>query len=346
MGNTHTFWVSREFDYSPFGMVMPGRNWQAGSADGYGFGFNNQKNVPEINKSHHTSEFWEYDTRTGRRWNIDINFKAYSYKSPYACLQNNPIIFIDPLGSTDYFNHRGKFMGSDGVNNGDSKMALNKATTKLLKADLKKGNAISTSCSYYRNLIPTYTTTEINAMKNTFSTAKSSKKEEGFAVGAKSTQEGIKEKYIVNSPSGTDGSVNATPANNAIKNAGDDNLYDVHLHPVKIKYTTGSNHIDKTSLEPSNRDISNYSLKDNIYTFDQPSITLGYTYDDENVSEELLRKAVENPGQWIDLPLGQIKAVPTISFYDEAGTIGVLNFNRFVKANRKIQKFNDKQKKD
>ena len=33
----------------PFGMVMPGRNWQAASSNGYGFGFNGKLKDDEIN---------------------------------------------------------------------------------------------------------------------------------------------------------------------------------------------------------------------------------------------------------------------------------------------------------
>ena len=41
--------------------------------DGYRFGFNGQEKVDEIAGAgnHTTAEFWEYDTRLGRRWNRD-----------------------------------------------------------------------------------------------------------------------------------------------------------------------------------------------------------------------------------------------------------------------------------
>src|SRR5690554_3372446 len=70
--------------------------------DRYRFGFNGQEKVNEIAGmgNHNTAEFWEYDTRLGRRWNLDpvdqINV------SNYAVNGNNPIVNIDPLG--DIFN--------------------------------------------------------------------------------------------------------------------------------------------------------------------------------------------------------------------------------------------------
>lgn len=43
-----------------------------------------------------TAEFWEYDSRLGRRLNVDP--VTYSWKSSYATFDNNPIYYADPLG--------------------------------------------------------------------------------------------------------------------------------------------------------------------------------------------------------------------------------------------------------
>jgi hypothetical protein len=42
--------------------------------------------------------FWEYDTRLGRRWNVDPVDQIYI--SNYATFKNNPILFEDILGNT------------------------------------------------------------------------------------------------------------------------------------------------------------------------------------------------------------------------------------------------------
>ena len=44
----------------------------------------------------YTAEFWQYDARLGRRWNVDPIIKAY--ESPYATFANNPVWYIDPFG--------------------------------------------------------------------------------------------------------------------------------------------------------------------------------------------------------------------------------------------------------
>lgn len=51
----------------------------------------------EINLGIYTAEYWEYDSRLGRRWNVDPVVKAW--ESPYAAFSNNPICFIDPSGA-------------------------------------------------------------------------------------------------------------------------------------------------------------------------------------------------------------------------------------------------------
>lgn len=47
----------------------------------------------------YTAQYWEYDPRLGRRWNVDPKTKVF--ESPYACFDNNPIKYSDPNGDTD-----------------------------------------------------------------------------------------------------------------------------------------------------------------------------------------------------------------------------------------------------
>jgi hypothetical protein len=65
---------------------------------GYRYGFNGQEKVDEIAGvgNHNTALFWEYDTRLGRRWNVDPVVKEY--ESGYSCFGNDPILNIDDLG--------------------------------------------------------------------------------------------------------------------------------------------------------------------------------------------------------------------------------------------------------
>lgn len=62
----------------------------------YLYGYNTQEKVDEIAPGHYTAEYWEYDSRTGRRWNLDPVPQIAI--SDYAVNRNNPIYYNDPDG--------------------------------------------------------------------------------------------------------------------------------------------------------------------------------------------------------------------------------------------------------
>jgi RHS repeat-associated protein len=97
-GNTVTRFkadVVSATDYYPGGMLMPGRTYSSGA---YRYGFNGQEKSTEVNDNSYTAEFWQYDARIGRRWNLDPRPSVDI--SPYAAFNNNPIFYSDPLGDT------------------------------------------------------------------------------------------------------------------------------------------------------------------------------------------------------------------------------------------------------
>ncbi len=77
-----------------FGSLKNGRNFSVGS--GYRFGMNTQQKDDEIFVGAYTAEFWEYDSRLGRRWNLDP--KPNDLESQYSTFLNNPICNIDIKG--------------------------------------------------------------------------------------------------------------------------------------------------------------------------------------------------------------------------------------------------------
>ena len=67
---------------------------------GYRYSFNGQESDNEVygeGKSL-SAEFWQYDSRLGRRWNVDP--KIQRGISVYSCFNNNPICFVDVDGDT------------------------------------------------------------------------------------------------------------------------------------------------------------------------------------------------------------------------------------------------------
>jgi hypothetical protein len=81
-------------------MNMPGRSFNS-SAYRYGAA-NGQEKSTEINENSYTAEYWQYDARLVRRWNVDPVKKEY--ESPYAAFGNNPIWLSDVNGADTTLN--------------------------------------------------------------------------------------------------------------------------------------------------------------------------------------------------------------------------------------------------
>ena len=80
--------------YYPFGMGIKSLSQQGD----YRFGFQGQEKDNEIKGegNSYTAQFWQYDSRLGRRWNIDPIVKPW--ESSYVVFFGNPVSIIDPLG--------------------------------------------------------------------------------------------------------------------------------------------------------------------------------------------------------------------------------------------------------
>ncbi len=85
-------------------------NFKSSLCSHYFYGFNTQEKEDEIAQGIYTAEYWKYDSRIGRRWNLDP--KPQTSISDYACFANNPMFNIDHKGDTTYkFNGDGSFQG-------------------------------------------------------------------------------------------------------------------------------------------------------------------------------------------------------------------------------------------
>ncbi len=115
--------------YEPFGSLLPGRNY---SSDSYRFGFNGQEKDDEVygaTGTSYTAEFWQYDSRVARRWNLDPVFTPSL--SSYHAFELNPIWKVDPKGNRadEYDSDGNKIsnLGGDKIDffhqkNGDTKI--------------------------------------------------------------------------------------------------------------------------------------------------------------------------------------------------------------------------------
>ena len=73
-------------------MIEPGRKFVQGLKK-YRYSINAQEKETELNENITTAEYWEYDSRLGRRWNVDPVDKEW--ESPYLCFSGNPIVYVD-----------------------------------------------------------------------------------------------------------------------------------------------------------------------------------------------------------------------------------------------------------
>lgn len=79
-----------------YGSLLPNRNWES---DKYAWGFNTQLKDNEVygpTGTSTTAEFWQYDTRAARRWNLDP--VPQMEISDYATFRLNPVLLNDPDG--------------------------------------------------------------------------------------------------------------------------------------------------------------------------------------------------------------------------------------------------------
>ena len=84
-----------------FGSILKGRVLVDFKDFRYGFG--NQEKDDEVSGAGNTTTatFWEYDTRLGRRWNLDP--EPLQFISGYTCFSDNPISFTDVLGNKIHY---------------------------------------------------------------------------------------------------------------------------------------------------------------------------------------------------------------------------------------------------
>jgi hypothetical protein len=107
----------------------------------YSFLFNGQESDNEVFNStgaSYTAQFWQYDSRIGRRWNLDP--KPNPSISYYATFAGNPVWYSDPLGnSATVF-----ITGDDESANEDATKQLQSSTNLKLSRNKKTGQITAT----------------------------------------------------------------------------------------------------------------------------------------------------------------------------------------------------------
>jgi hypothetical protein len=111
--------VATVTDYYAFGSAVKDRT--ASFTITYKFSMNTQEKEPELGEGVTSAEFWVYDGKLGRRWNVDR--RGMLSQSSYCAFNNSPILFIDIHGDTSWiYSTSGKLLQQ--INSGGKRMVI------------------------------------------------------------------------------------------------------------------------------------------------------------------------------------------------------------------------------
>ncbi len=112
--------------------------------------------------------------------------------SNYSCFSNNPIIYIDPKGNTDYYNRRGRYIGTDGVKNGETRVALENSSARTIKRATRQKMSISMNANIYRDINPVFSSQkEMDAADRAYANSEKPPNYENGYVVAKNNEDDI-----------------------------------------------------------------------------------------------------------------------------------------------------------
>ena len=130
----------------------------------YRYGFNGQEKETDINEDVTAAKFWEYDSRTAHRWNLDPKENKFPGISPYATFLDNPIKFSDPYGdvvdiqsptdknlTVQYRN--GKLYGKDGNEYTGKDVFINQTYQAILHTVLNDKNNTFNKLAANKNIL-------------------------------------------------------------------------------------------------------------------------------------------------------------------------------------------------
>jgi RHS repeat-associated protein len=329
LNNKETYnYLIFNYNYYPFGSVAKGRSF---SSSAYRYGFNGQEKDNEVSGegNSNTAEYWQYDTRLGRRWNLDPEMKEW--RGAYTCFSDNPIINIDPLGNTDYYNLKGDKIGSDGINDGGALFVLSRKTERQIIREVQKNGSHVLTAGQQKTTIPVPNEAIINKLDETFTKTESpgNSTEYGFVVG---TKEG--EQIGSSVTAGSNGSASAPPSYHpsvGAKELGKNGVvakYSVHSHPNTLRYNGKDGTFSAGDVTASGADKG----ANNSATYAE--IILGEQASNVSNPNDADRKLAQSkPGVWTQRSDTKGRV---ITFYNQTKTLKVMNYDEFKKIVNKV----------
>ena len=264
------FWKAKVLsatDYWPFGQPLAGRQYEANR---YRYGMNGQEKVDEINNvvgGHYTAQFWEYDSRLARRWNVDP--KPNVWESMYACFGDNPILNVDVNGD-DWYVGMDKKSQSDAKSiigtefqkyvsiNSSGKVEL-KFNQSMSADDVKKAIDSDAGLSLVNNLV--------NSKNNYLYEAKGDNNGRALSsvhgtIENNSVEPRMEYSKADKLPKGFQGQVIIHPdAEFTATNGQEENRASVVFHELQENYERTDNKLKHTFLDPTNKGKEDFSRK-------------------------------------------------------------------------------------
>jgi RHS repeat-associated protein len=207
--------ILQEETYYPFGLQKSGLNTSIADVENK-YQYNGKEFNDELGLNMFDYGARWYMADLGRWGAIDPMIETYPSFSPYNYVLNNPMIFIDPDGRTEYFNLNGKSV---------YKIEDDKDDRLLLLTSSKKEKDVSQVISD-KNFVNVPSDEVVSTMVQAFENTEGSGKENGFRVG----EQGIISKIV-------EGSEKELSKDDVLEMAkdlvakGDLVAYDVHAHP-------------------------------------------------------------------------------------------------------------------
>ncbi|REC60907.1 hypothetical protein DRF65_17870, partial [Chryseobacterium pennae] len=308
--------VLEENNYYPFGLKHEGYNILGGNPS-YNYKYNG-KELQETGMYDYGARMYMPDL--GRWGVVDPLAEKMTRHSPYNYAFNNPIRFIDPDGRaplTDYFGLSGNYLGTDGVNNGKVRVALNSTEESRITSSIKDGKVTLNSNAYSDGLIDLPSDNLISSMDAAYSNMEASgMNEQAIAVGGKNGLEGL-----ATVASTSKGSVKTGLAENELTGKGYDITHNIHTHGAVLKFDTSGNAI-VGGFNPSGADKSGA-------LFTQPNAVLGYDVatNTSKITSAEVTSAQSTIGNFV--PLNPANYNKIITYYNNSGSVHSMNYGTF-----------------
>ena len=231
---------------------MPGRTL---SAEDYRFGFNGKENLNDVKGIGKLQDFGAriYDTRLGRWLTLDGKSSSKQFESNYSFVKNNPIIFLDPDGYSEFYSVTGKWIGTDGSGTKDKVLVTSKDLVNAISEVTKSGLNYITPIPETQNFVLPHDQVLVQSVDVFSKTVQYGGKAE-FMKTLKLNESGNYD--IIQDVRGPDYDPRESSANSGVAPLyGDVNI---HSHPLGIYQKPDKSYSSFDANEPSPADISNY----------------------------------------------------------------------------------------